>query len=116
MPVVKVYLRRDYTLFVVKINLYDNLYVKKSIDPEVTNRMVNRLCRSKRIVLVSMLPHSHQQLNFNDQLPVVLRVDLHILVAVRIYHNPGSAESVVEGVVGMAMNPEIRAMVDDLTG
>lgn len=52
----------------------------------------------------------------NDQLTVVLRIDLHILVAVRIYHHPGFAEGVVERVVGMAMHPEIRAMVDDLVG
>lgn len=82
MPVVKVYLRRDYTLFVVKINLYDNV----------------------------------MQLNFNDQMPVVLRVDLHILVAIGVYHHPSFAECIVERVVSMAMYPEIRAMIYDLVG
>lgn len=52
----------------------------------------------------------------NDQLPVVLRIDLHILVAVRIHNHPGFAENVVERVVGMAMHPEIRAMINDFAG
>jgi len=54
------------------------------------------------------------QLNFNDQMPGVLRIDFHVLVAIGVYHHPSFAECTVKRIVRMAVNPEIRAMIDDV--
>jgi len=52
----------------------------------------------------------------NYQLFVIPRIDLHILVAVGVHNHPGPAEGVVERVVRVAVNPDIRARVGDFVG
>src|SRR6185369_4071456 len=70
----------------------------------------------KRVAICRESNYLAEIYQLNDQLFVIPRIDLHILVAIGVNNHPGLTEHIVERVVCMAVNPEIRAMVDNLVG
>jgi hypothetical protein len=73
------------------------------------------MCRISSRFVVNPDYATHK-LQLNDQFLIVLRVYLHILVTVWVHDNSRLPERVSEGVMRVAMNPQVGALVDDLVG